>query len=543
MEMKHRYTDEAVCRDIDLVLQAWKQQSRGAAAPLNRLKKYAKKTGDTSLYGFVCYHFADLYYYRNHNYEKFKKYIAGAIEMLMQSDEKELLARAYNFVAIDAINFGSYDVAYNYFMTGLKISEEVPDSLIPGILNANLGQMFNELGRYKLARTHIRKGLKIIAQHPEDGKYYRNLINMHFQDGMISLAMNEIDEVVKTLGVIQDLMYRYDGTEEGDLSLPLAFIRVRIALAKGWDKEADELLGDLLSAIDNESALYDCLDDLFTFLRYLIEKKNIKMAGRVIRAIAGKIENSDITHVSLMFSEILVSYFEAAGNTRMVVRQLRRQHELMKSQRMDQRKLHGFSIDLVRMITQIQEKQERIVKENKILQEQAFTDALTGIPNRHAMNRELALAYEKAFRDQRALGVAMLDIDFFKQYNDTYGHKKGDECLKRIAQELDRVAEDPDIFCARYGGDEFILVYENMDEDMILQRAQELSHAIASLKIRFENSEGSGEVTISQGICFGVPKEENKFWDYLETADRALYSAKRRGRRKEGDDGISFSYT
>lgn len=543
METKLIYNDEAICRDKEIVLNAWKlQKTKGAAAALNRLKKKAQQEGDNALLGFVFFHFADLYYYRDHDYEKFKKNITKAIRTLMQSEEKELLARSFNFVAIDAVNYGSYDVAYNYYMTGLKICDDLPDALVPGIIHSNLGQLFNEIGNYELARKHIRHGLKIIAKHPEDGKYYRNLINMHFQDGMISLAMNKLDDVERSQSVIRRYMDEYDGMEEGDLSLPLAFMNVRLALARKQKKKAEALLDDLLLALENEAAIYDCMDDLFTFLRYLTDTKNTAIAERVIRAVGDKIKDNDIQHISLMFNDIVVSYYDAIGNSRMVTKLLRQQHEMTKSLRSEQRILHGFSIELIRAISEVQEKQDRIVKENRLLQEQAFTDALTGIPNRHAMNTELALAYEKAYRDGKALGVAMLDIDSFKEYNDTYGHNKGDECLKAIAEELSVIAKDPNIFCARYGGDEFIVIYENMDEETVNRKAEELAKGIAERNIKNKNSDVSDLVTVSQGICFGVPSEENKFWDYLETADKALYSAKRNGRRREGDLGIRFSY-
>ncbi|MBQ6904082.1 MAG: hypothetical protein IJQ26_06130, partial [Lachnospiraceae bacterium] len=175
--------DPKTNNDIALVLQLWKRQQTGAGKPLNRLKKTATALQDNALLGFVWFHFADLYYYREPDYEKFKKSITNAIRTLMHSSETELLARAYNFVGFDAVNYGSYDVAYNYYMTGLKICEHIPDAVVPGIINTNHGQLFNELGYYSLARQYIRQGIRIIKSHPEDGKYYRNLINMHFQDG------------------------------------------------------------------------------------------------------------------------------------------------------------------------------------------------------------------------------------------------------------------------------------------------------------------------------------------------------------------------
>lgn len=531
--------DPKTNNDIALVLQLWKRQQTGAGKPLNRLKKTATALQDNALLGFVWFHFADLYYYREPDYERFKKSITNAIRTLMHSSETELLARAYNFVGFDAVNYGSYDVAYNYYMTGLKICEHIPDAVVPGIINTNLGQLFNELGYYTLARQYIRQGIRIIKNHPEDGKYYRNLINMHFQDGMISLAMNRIDDVEKTMHTIRKLTEHFQDADEGELDLPLAFIRVWIALERKQMKEAKYLMDDMIVALVNEPAIYDCIDDLFTFLRYLTEHKHVSFAKRVIDVIKDTVESGGITHIMLMFNEIMVSYYDAAGNERMVTKQLRKQHELGKQLRTDQRKMHLFSIDLIREVSSLQVEQERIMKENSVLQIQAQTDALTGLPNRHAMNRVMAEAFERAWKNKTSLGVEVLDIDYFKEYNDTYGHQKGDRCLERLADVLnDAAIHDRNVFCARYGGDEFILIFENMTNDEILSFARHLDEQIESLLIRHKKSNFSDYVTVSQGICCGVPRDKNKLWDYLELADSALYAVKNSRHKGRINNGI-----
>ena len=525
--------------DIALVLQLWKRQQTGAGKPLNRLKKTATTLQDNALLGFVWFHFADLYYYREPDYEKFKKSITNAIRTLMRSGETELLARAYNFVGFDALNYGSYDVAYNYYMTGLKICEHMPDAVVPGIINTNLGQLFNELGNYTLARHYIRQGIRIIKKHPEDGKYYRNLINMHFQDGMISLAMNRLDDVEKTMHTIRKLTERFADADEGELDLPLAFIRVRIALEKKRIKEAETLMDDMIEALINEPAIYDCIDDIFTFLRYLIEKNHLSFAKRIIDVIQDTVESGNITHILMLFNEIMVSYYEAVGNERMMTRRLRKQHELGRQLRLDQRELHRFSIDLIREISALQVEQERLLKENSLLQVQAQTDALTGLPNRHAMSRVMAEAFERAWKNKTNLGVEVLDIDYFKEYNDTYGHQKGDKCLEKVAGILDELTrKDRNRFCARYGGDEFILIYENMTEEAIMEHARQVDEKVSALRIRHKNSTLSPFVSVSQGICCGVPKDKNKLWDYLEIADSALYAIKKNRETGRSGEGI-----
>ena len=531
--------DPKTREDIALVLSLWKHQQRGAEKPLNRLKKKAAALQDNALLGFVWYHFADLYYYRAHDYEKFKKSITNAIRELMHAGETELLARAYNFVAIDAANYGSYDIAYSYYMTGLKICESMPDAVVPGILNTNLGQLFNELGYYKLARHHVRQGIRIIKKHPEDGKYLRNLINMNFQDGMISLAMNRLDDVEKTMRIISRLSSRIPEAEKDSLALPLAFIRVRIALEKNRKKEAERLMDDMVAALVDEIAIYDCIDDIFTFLRYLTDRKLVSLAKRIIDVIHPMIEASGITHIMLQFIEIMVSYYDASGNDRMVNKQLRKQHNLNKQLRLDQRKMHLFSIDLIREVSSLQAEQERILRENSILQVQAETDALTGLPNRHAMNRVMEEVFERAWTNKTNLGVEVLDIDYFKEYNDTYGHQKGDRCLERIADILsESVSHDPDLFCARYGGDEFIVIFENKAVEDMQTWAGRLNKQIAAQQLRHRKNLLSDYITISQGICWGIPKDKNRLWDYLEIADSALYAIKKSRNKGKSVPGI-----
>ena len=529
--------DETIQADVQAVIKLWQASAPGAAKYLNRLRRKAKEDKDNNLLGFVYFHYADLYYYREPNYDLFKKNIANAIRTLMRSEDSTLLARSYNFVGFDAVNHGSYDVAYNYYMTCLKIAEEKPDSLPVGIACANLGQMFNELGSYDLARHYARRGISIIRKHPEDGKYLRNLINMHFQDGMISLAMNRFHDVEKTRETIIRLMKKFEASDEGLLEIPLAFINVRVALGHGNTIEANRYMDDLVDALVNEPSLFDAIDDVFTFLHYLIAQRQLDFASRVIKAISKKIDECDVTNIKLLFIDILISYFEAKDNPRQVTRLLHEQHALSRKLRADQKAVYRFSIDLIRIIADIQEEQEKIRKENEVLQVQAQTDALTGVPNRHAMNKELVAAFERAYQNRTILGVEILDIDSFKEYNDTYGHRMGDVCLEIIAKELMRLAKDKHVFCARYGGDEFVIIYEGLSEIEIHKKAQLLSEKIIARKIQHANSKIGPYVTISQGICFGVPKNKNKLWDFLENADAALYAIKKGAGKKE-DSGI-----
>ena len=125
------------------------------------------------------------------------------------------------------------------------------------------------------------------------------------------------------------------------------------------------------------------------------------------------------------------------------------------------------------------------------------------------------------------MAVSILDLDYFKEYNDNYGHQKGDKCLVKVANELSKVAKKHSLFCARFGGDEFVVIYEGLNIKDIEKIAEEIHTRIGKLKIKHEYSLLANHVTISQGICYGTPSSKSVLWDFLSIADESLYSIKK----------------
>jgi diguanylate cyclase (GGDEF)-like protein len=121
-----------------------------------------------------------------------------------------------------------------------------------------------------------------------------------------------------------------------------------------------------------------------------------------------------------------------------------------------------------------------------------------------------------------------MDIDKFKEYNDTYGHLAGDICLQKVAKTIEKVSDKPGVYCARYGGDEFIMIYEDKSDEEIMSIAEELNKEIEGLDITHNAMGEGGRISLSQGICNSVPKEWDIQEEYLNEADNALYAIKKR---------------
>ncbi|HBV96336.1 MAG: hypothetical protein JL50_18180 [Peptococcaceae bacterium BICA1-7] len=173
---------------------------------------------------------------------------------------------------------------------------------------------------------------------------------------------------------------------------------------------------------------------------------------------------------------------------------------------------------------------QRLEEANKLLRELSSIDGLTGISNRRHFEIELENEWKRAARNYRPISVIMIDIDYFKQYNDVYGHLTGDKCLNQLAKVLQTVIMRPGDILARYGGEEFVAVLTETDINGARVVAERLRENVVSLKIPHGGSKVSNIVTISIGVAATIPDTDVLPQTLVETADKALYWAKRQGR-------------
>lgn len=159
-------------------------------------------------------------------------------------------------------------------------------------------------------------------------------------------------------------------------------------------------------------------------------------------------------------------------------------------------------------------------------------DSLTGIPNRRAFDEQLDREWRRAVRAQEPLAAAMIDIDHFKGYNDTYGHLVGDTCLRQVAGILSVGLNRGGDFVARYGGEEFITLFNGMDVKGVSDVGEKLRSTVESLRIPHAASPISPWVTISVGAAICRPTPEMSPAALVEAADAQLFAAKRAGRNR-----------
>ncbi len=185
------------------------------------------------------------------------------------------------------------------------------------------------------------------------------------------------------------------------------------------------------------------------------------------------------------------------------------------------------------------EQNQEINETNKKLKLLSRSDGLTGIANRRYMDDFFEHEWLLALRNQTSISFILIDIDFFKLYNDNYGHPQGDDCLKRVAKQLQSILHRPCDLVARYGGEEFSLILPQTTNPIKI--AENCRASIENMNIAHEYSKNSQVITISIGICTVIPKIGTPSRLLIETADKALYIAKNKGRNRVEEISIDMS--
>jgi diguanylate cyclase (GGDEF)-like protein/PAS domain S-box-containing protein len=202
-----------------------------------------------------------------------------------------------------------------------------------------------------------------------------------------------------------------------------------------------------------------------------------------------------------------------------------------KTMLLNARKIYREMNNVEMILLAIEDITER-KKAEDLLKLIASMDGLTGIANRRHFDNTLDLEWRRAMRSAKPLSLIMIDIDFFKNYNDLHGHLTGDSCLQKIAHTIRDSLRRAGNFAARYGGEEFAVILPDTDAEGAHLFAESLREKVENLNIEHKDSKAGKNVTLSLGVSTTVPEKDSTQDKLISMADKALYKAKQRGRNR-----------
>jgi diguanylate cyclase (GGDEF)-like protein/PAS domain S-box-containing protein len=188
--------------------------------------------------------------------------------------------------------------------------------------------------------------------------------------------------------------------------------------------------------------------------------------------------------------------------------------------------LVGFMFD----ITERKENEQKLLRLQKELEDYSFKDSLTNIANRRMFDTVISREWSHAQRQHQTISMILVDIDYFKEYNDHYGHVQGDACLQQVAIALGSAIKRPRDFIARFGGEEFVLILPDTDANTAAMLAERCRNTIYQEKIAHRMSRVGEWLTVSLGVATITPSNENLSITFIDQVDKLLYQAKQNGR-------------
>ena len=508
--MSNPFESEAVAPLIEEMQRLLPLPGNRVFRTLKKLEKEASALGDDRLAGFVRFYYA-LAYYSHDEHAKTHASLHRAIEHLMRAGDDVVLARAFNLFALDAQRYGCYDIARNYYRMAFSLIDDHPHSLIHAILNANIGNLLAESGNFREALRHTRRARSAVLKNRDDAMFTQNLIITYTNIALYALYSGNPGEAEKYLPRLEK-MFR---TGDFRATMEIGYLILRAAYAFLCDSKAEAAVRtDALVARLSEMPLYNEITfDLYCYCNLLLQHKAYKTAAGLIHYIEQSNSSETSCHRHMLLSDLVVEYYSKTKNSKALTAALEKQNELACRLWDEQKQVYQYSVDTMFLISKLREEQALHRYENEVLRSRAETDSLTGLPNRYAMNRKLTEALSQALSNNTHLGIGLVDIDAFKRYNDLYGHTRGDQCLRLVAEALRRIAEKHKIFVARYGGDEFVLIYDGRNNKQIRAIAKELKEQMP--------------VKVTHGYYNTVPDETSLPFALLARADADMYRNRR----------------
>lgn len=504
-----------------------RRNSLGVFSPAlcQEILEYTKAMGFEAAYGIACYYFAEVCWLER-DADKTMRYLTESTKCFLTKGLYELLARSCNMMGSVCDSLDNRVVALNYFYTGLQYAEKCGLTYERGIIDFNIGFVLFRMKQYQEAIGHYESAVR--AYKMSQDNYYRsyNMALAMQHCGSCYLKLGRKKDAYGMLEEIEELLHTAPGRAYPQKNV-VAF-RAECAAAQGRREAFLQGVEELLGMMRAEKEIGEEADNLESLAALLYGDKELDKLDELFQVL----DQKGLENTPLLFMSLYTSYSDSLlerGKTQEYIAYTEKYFSAYEKDRQNHKLAAIRLLELQEELRAVEREQARVSADNKRLEAMAMYDSLTKLANRARINEHMERMFDRARQEKALLGVELLDIDFFKSYNDLYGHLAGDECIKAVAGVLKNV-EKEGVFCGRYGGDEFVVIYSGMTPAQIEATAKRIQEGVRDLRLPHEGSACFPMVTVSQGIYAGVPDEASREWDFNAMADEALYDAKRAGR-------------
>lgn len=478
------------------------------------------------LIGIAYYYMAECYLGKEDK-DKVNNCLMTCIKYLQSCGPYEYIARAYNMLGVIAQSQDNIAMAMEYYDDAIRYCEEYELDYVHAMVFSNVADSYYRLGQNDEALQYFEKAEDYFLREKQGSFFWNNLLLniVGAMNCLVELGRNE--EVFSRGEQMEEVAEHIDGERRPELVLASA--RGTIAWLKGDMQKAYFYVKEAGRAL-NGTGILESYDNMLDYLNLLVRMKCYDELLEATDRLVKQMDNMQDSDFRLQLLKIRLQYC----SEQMTAKQQSEEMQYFLKVYEIKRRLSGEtalkSLGTRREFQKIKEKQYELKLQNKKLLRNSLHDVLTGLPNRAYLNQHAEESFEEAFHRQKALGVCLMDVDCFKQLNDRYGHMAGDKSLMAVAEVLKVINRKEDVFCARYGGDEFILLFYDRTREEMERILGEIRSMVGRLGIPNEDSWVDSNVSVSIGGICRIPGSADRLWDFLAAADETLYRIKREGR-------------
>ena len=487
----------------------------------DKLDQYAYENNDAFLKGYSLF-YRGFNKYINAQLEQGMEVLSTALNYLISTESWKLVANAYSSMGNISYFQGDISLAIDCYLKGLALAIEYNITMIEYNLRTNIANAYIGLGSYDQAIAMLLECDRLIEQGatPDPGPILAataNMVNCYIHLGMTEKADKKLDILRKNCTDAPSVIN----------SLLCHVFEAQLYHAAGNTPALINVCNTLCELNLGNIDVYDALNELSLHARLLLQIGRIDDFQELIKRLENQIDSPNVEQALL---DLQIAYYRKIGDHANLAKKALRYYEVNELREQERNKIVSHNIITRMRLDEEARMRQEIERSNLLLKQRSEHDALTGMNNRYKFNEISELAFHKAQLNSTPLTVEFLDIDCYKEFNDNYGHQAGDECLIRIADAIRSMEEYTGIHTARYGGDEFVIIYEEYSRRDVERMAQRLQDKIYNMNIEHKFSKVSDRVTISQGLFHHIPTVENKIWDFLYCADMVLYGVKNSGK-------------
>lgn len=490
---------------------------------LELLKKMAEKEKDAYNEAFAYMYIADAQLTVG-DFEAYRIGIFKTYELLKDTDYNDLIASCYNFIAIYYIYSGDRIMAVENLINCAVYAAKNSDYLLQGKVYNNLASLYVDVSDYETAIKYLKIAYKFYVKADAENKVAtKEFVNYHMNMALCCDRTGQIEEA------IQHIKYVEENTEKNAVcqyGIGIETVTISILYHTGREAEAVEKIKNIASLSDEEYNKIEFFANFIDVINICIQMKLFEEGYRLLYILEEKY-GSDVCRERAILG-CFIELCEACGHGDDCPKTYERFYEISKKAGLEEKAVRIAAINSRMELLYENLKYREFLLQNNRLSELSEKDELTGAYNRYGFRRISSSILRMAAGKGQNIVLFEMDIDYFKHYNDTYGHPAGDECLKEVTNTLLEVCGER-VTVFRYGGDEFFMLGFGMKANEAGEIAEKICSSVKAKQIKFDYNP-QGVVTVSLGVVCCEPKYGEGMSEIIHYADTALYEQKKAGR-------------